>query len=112
MDFASLTRAHTSECLVAITESCFQLQTLTIWGLDSDLETRSSIEQFFQQHRPDLRHFKLKWCMGLDYALELMPTVTVAALERVCFESSIRSHPALHRFMTRCSSLHHEDDAF
>ncbi|KAF9117175.1 hypothetical protein BGX27_000024 [Mortierella sp. AM989] len=93
------------ESLDAITDSCYQLQTLAIEGLRSRATISSSIHRFFTQHRPDLRHLKLKSCIDLDYVLDLIPSSTVKRLERICFESSIYSHPVFHRLMTRCSSL-------
>ncbi|KAF8927453.1 hypothetical protein EDD21DRAFT_376047 [Dissophora ornata] len=105
IDFRYLTREHASQCLDAITDSCFQIRTLAVEGLKPD--SGPSIQRFFEQHRPSLRHLELKRCGGVEQAVESIPTATVAGLERVCFDSAVYSHPIFHRFMTRCCSLQH-----
>ncbi|KAF9351466.1 hypothetical protein BGX26_010550 [Mortierella sp. AD094] len=105
LDVKELRDWITCECLDAITDSCYQLQTLAVEGLHSKYNTSSSVQRFFRQHRPNLKHLKLKNCANLDYVLELIPSTTVAQLERICFDCSIYSHPIFHRFMTQPSSL-------
>ncbi|KAG0222990.1 hypothetical protein B0O80DRAFT_500673 [Mortierella sp. GBAus27b] len=105
MDFGHLSREHVGECLDAIMNNCYGLQTLVMEGLVSNPSTNSTIHTFFQQSRPTLRNLKLKHCTNIQLVLDLIPNTTVATLERVCFDSSIYSHPAIHRFLARSSSL-------
>ncbi|KAF9200961.1 hypothetical protein BGZ49_008798 [Haplosporangium sp. Z 27] len=105
LDVGSLKDEYICDCLEAITDSCHQIQTLGIESLSSNVNTSSSIQRFFKQHRPNLEYLELKECINLDYALDLIPSATAANLQRIRFDSSISSHPCFHRFMTRCSSL-------
>ncbi|KAF9363629.1 hypothetical protein BGX34_003671 [Mortierella sp. NVP85] len=96
---------HAPLCLDTISNNCHQLRSLVFEDLISNFRTSRAIHDFFERHRPTLRHFKLKNCYSMQYVLDLMPQATVAGLERVCFDSTILSHPTVHRFLARCSSL-------
>ncbi|KAF9098254.1 hypothetical protein BGX23_006670 [Mortierella sp. AD031] len=96
---------HMAACLDAITESCHWIQSLELVRLQSDHSNSSSIHRFFKQHRPNLKVLRLQACTGLEYVLDLIPSSTLALLERVSFELTLYSHQILHRFMTRCKSL-------
>ncbi|KAF9903513.1 hypothetical protein BX616_001601 [Lobosporangium transversale] len=96
---------YVNQILDAITNHCHELQTLAIGHLQSNRDTKPSIYRFFRQHRPNLMQLTLESCEAMDDVLALIPTATVAGLRRVCFDTSIYSHGAFHRFMARAASL-------
>ncbi|KAG0204179.1 hypothetical protein BGX28_003794 [Mortierella sp. GBA30] len=105
MDFRGLSGPRISECLDAITDNCFQLQSLTMDRLESTYEIRTSIENFFRKNRPGLQNLRLERGVDLEFVLDLIPDPTAHGLERLRLVDTIFTHSALHRFMARCWSL-------
>ncbi|KAG0273953.1 hypothetical protein BGZ95_010253 [Linnemannia exigua] len=96
---------HLANCLDAITDTCHLLQSLELQNLRPISQNDTKLRRFFQQHRPDLRIFRLQSCLGLEFAINLIPPATIAGLERVSFEHTVYSHPILHKFMTHAQRL-------
>ncbi|KAK3808879.1 MAG: hypothetical protein J3R72DRAFT_87721 [Linnemannia gamsii] len=105
LDCSNIFPSHLANCLDAITDTCHLLQSLELVNLRPISQNDTKLRRFFQQHRPDLRIFRLQSCSGLEFAINLIPPSTIAGLERVSFEYSLQSHPILHKFMTHAKRL-------